>query len=171
MNETIKTLMTRLSTKSYTDEVIKKEDFDLILQAGTYAPSGKNAQASVIVATQNPELIQKLSKLNASILGTTADPFYGATSVAVVFAKKSVPTYLYDGALVCGNMLNAAASLGIGSCWIHRAKQMFETKEGKELLASFGLTEDYEGIANLVFGYAKVEPKAKPRKENYIIYK
>ena len=103
--------------------------------------------------------------------GTDTDPFYGAPVVLVVLADKNRPTCVYDGSLVMGNLMNAAASLGIGSCWIHRAKEVFASEEGKALLKKWGVEGDYEGIGHCVLGYpARDVPKAKPRKENYVYY-
>ena len=92
-------------------------------------------------------------------MGTTGDPFYGAPVVLVVLADKSRPTYLYDGSLVMGNLMLAAHSLGLGSCWIHRAKETFEREEGKAILKELGIEGDYEGIGNCVIGYAKEPAK------------
>ena len=110
-----------------------------------------------------------LSKLNASVMGVDIDPFYGAPELLVVLADKSVPTYIYDGSLVMGNLMNAAADLGVASCWIHRAKEEFESEEGKALLKKLGIDGDYEGIGNLVLGYAAAPAnEPAPRKATYI---
>ena len=114
-------------------------------------------------------LRDKLSKMNAAIMGVDSDPFYGAPVVLVVLADKNVPTYLYDGSLVMGNLMNAAHAEGIASCWIHRAKEEFNSEEGKKILQDLGITGDYEGIGHCILGYADGdEPAAKPRKENYV---
>lgn len=173
MNETIKNIKTRRSIKKFKNEMLPAEIIDEIIEAGTYAPSGKNRQSAIIIAITNKELRNKLSKLNAKVLGNeNIDPFYGAPVVLVVLADKNCPTYIYDGSLVMGNLLLAAHSLNIGSCWIHRAKEVFDTEEGKEILKSLGIKGEYEGIGNCVLGYADVDlPKPSPRKENYIYRK
>ena len=131
-------------------------------------------QSAIIVSVTDPQMRNQLSAMNAEVMGKSAaevDPFYGAPQVLVVLADKSVPTYVYDGSLVMGNMMNEAASLGIGSCWIHRAKQMFESDLGKALLEKWGIKGDYEGIGNLIVGYPDGDaPVAKPRKENYAYF-
>lgn len=142
---------------------------DLVLQAGTYAPTAKGRQSPVIVAVTNKEVRDRLSRLNAQVMGSENDPFYGAPVVLVVLADKSIPTYVYDGSLVMGNLMNAAHAVGLGSCWIHRAKEVFDMPEGKELLKEWGIEGDYEGIGNCIIGYAEGEiPEAAPRKTGYI---
>ena len=169
MNETLQTLKNRRSVRSYLPEQIKDEELQQILEAGIYAPTGMGAQSPIIVVVQDKETIAYLSKLNAAVMGSTSDPFYGAPTVVVVLADRSRGTCVEDGSLVIGNMLNAAASLGVGSCWIHRAKEVFDSPEGKSLLEKWGIQGDYVGVGNCILGYAKGEvPAAKPRKENYI---
>lgn len=169
MNETLQTLKNRRSVRSYLPEQIKAEELQQILEAGIYAPTGMGAQSPIIVVVQDKETIAYLSKLNAAVMGSTSDPFYGAPTVVVVLADRSRGTCVEDGSLVIGNMLNSAASLGVGSCWIHRAKEVFDSPEGKSLLEKWGIQGDYVGVGNCILGYAKGEiPAAKPRKENYI---
>ena len=169
MNETLQTLKNRRSVRSYLPEQIKDEELQQILEAGIYAPTGMGAQSPILVAVQDKETIAYLSKLNAAVMGSTSDPFYGAPTVVVVLADRSRGTCVEDGSLVIGNMLNAAASLGVGSCWIHRAKEVFDSPEGKSLLEKWGIQGDYVGVGNCILGYAKGEvPAAKLRKENYI---
>ena len=134
MNESIKNMIERRSVRGYKPDMIPKEDLDLILEAGTYAATGMGMQSPVIVAVTDKATRDQLSKMNADVMGTDTDPFYGAPVVLVVLADKNRPTYIYDGSLVMGNLMNAAASLGIGSCWIHRAKEVFASEEGKVLL-------------------------------------
>ena len=144
-----------------------------IIKAGTYAATGMGRQSPVIIAVTNKELRDKLSVMNAKFMGKdeSFDPFYGAQELLIVLANKAMPTYLYDGTLVLGNLMNAAADLGVDSCWIHRAKEEFETQEGKELLKSLGIEGDYEGIGHLVLGYAAAPLKeAAPRKADYVYY-
>ncbi len=171
MNDIVNSLLARRSVKSYKQEMVPRELIEEIVKAGTYAPTGMNRQSPVIVAVTNKEVRDKLSAMNASILGTDSDPFYGAPVVLVVLADKSFPTYIYDGSLVMANLLNAAHSLGLGSCWIHRAKEEFESEEGKLMLKEWGIEGEYEGIGHCIIGYpAKELPVPKPRKEGYVRY-
>ena len=154
MNESIKNMIERRSVRGYKPDMIPKEDLDLILEAGTYAATGMGMQSPVIVAVTDNATRDQLSKMNADVMGTDTDP-----------------THIYDGSLVMGNLMNAAASLGIGSCWIHRAKEVFASEEGKALLKKWGVEGDYEGIGHCVLGYPAGDvPKAKPRKENYVYH-
>ena len=172
MNEVIKNILNRRSIRKYKNKDVEEYLIDEILKAGTYAPTGRNSQSPIIIAITNKDIKNKLAKINASVMNSNFDPFYGAPVVLVVLADKKIPTYLYDGCLVMENMMLAAHSLGLGSCWIHRAKETFETEAGKDLLKSWGLDESYEGVGNVILGYRDGElPKAKPRKENYIIYR
>jgi len=169
MAETLTTLKTRRSCRAYKPELIEEEKLNAILEAGTYAATGMGKQSPVIIAVTDREVRDQLSKINAAVMGVDFDPFYGAPEVLVVLADKSIPTYVFDGSLVMGNMMNAAADLGVASCWVHRAKEEFESETGKEILKKLGIEGDYEGIGNLILGYA-ADPAAAPapRKENYI---
>ena len=171
MNEVMENLLTRRSIRSYQPDMVPMETIEEIVKAGTYAATGMGLQSPIIVAVTDKETRDRLSRMNAAVMGSSADPFYGAPVVLIVLADKNRGTYLYDGSLVMGNMMTAAHSLGIGSCWIHRAKETFESPEGKELLKQWGIEGNYEGIGNLILGYAKGEaPAPKPRKENYVYY-
>ena len=170
MNEVIKKIKERRSIKKYKEDKVPKEIIEKIVEAGTYAPSGMGRQSSIIIAITNKNLRDKLSKLNAKIMGLDIDPFYGAPVVLVVLAKKDIPTHVYDGSLVMENLMLAANSLGIGSCWIHRAKEEFETDEGKGILKSLGIEDEYEGIGHCILGYKAEEGNLKPRKDNYVYY-
>lgn len=171
MSNTIDAILSRRSIRKYKPDMVPKEIIGKIVQAGTYAATGMGKQSPVILAVTNKELRDKLSKMNAEVMGTVSDPFYGAPVVLVVLADKSRPTYVYDGSLVMGNLMLAAHELGIASCWIHRAKEEFESPEGKEILRSLGIEGDYEGIGHCILGYADMEaPKAAPRKENYVYF-
>ncbi len=167
MNETISTLVSRRSCRSFDGRQITDEQLNAILKSGEYAPTGMGRQSPIMVVLQNKEDIAELSKMNADIMGTASDPFYGAPTVIVVLADKSIGTYLYDGSLVMGNLMNAAEAVGVNSCWIHRAKEEFESEKGKALLKKWGIEGDYEGIGHCVLGYGEKVP-AKPRKEKYI---
>lgn len=164
-------LFTRRSIRSFRPDPIPKEILEKILEAGTYAATGMNRQSPIMIAVRDRALRDRLSAMNAKIMGADMDPFYGAPVVIIVLADRSISTYLYDGSLVMGNLMLAAHHYGIGSCWIHRAKEEFESEEGKELLRSLGITGDYEGIGHCVLGYAETEEgEAKPRKSDYIYY-
>lgn len=170
MEGTVKDILSRRSIKRYRPEMVPAEALNAILEAGTYAPTGMNRQSPIIVAITNKAVRDQLSRLNASIMGASSDPFYGAPVVLVVLAKKDSGTRLYDGSLVMGNLLLAAHALGLGACWIHRAKEEFETAEGAAILARLGIAADeYEGIGHCILGYPDGEiPAVRPRKENYI---
>lgn len=167
---TLDCLTTRRSVRAYKPDAVPAELIDKMLEAGTFAPTGMGSQSPTIVAITNKEVRDQLSKLNASIMGADTDPFYGAPVVLVVLARKDVPTHVYDGSLVMGNLLNAAHELGLASCWIHRAKEEFETEEGAAILAGLGIdASEYEGIGNCIVGYADGPgPEPKPRKEDYV---
>jgi nitroreductase len=172
MNATINDMITRRSVKKYLDKEVPHELLEEIVKAGTYAPSGMNRQPSVILAVTNKALISRLSRMNAEVLGTDKDPFYGAPAVLVVLVDKSVNTRIYDGSLVMENLMLAAHSLGLGSCWIHRAKEMFESEEGKSILKELGLSGEYEGVGNCIVGYAApdaVKPQS-PRRKDAVIW-
>lgn len=164
----MKNLLTRRSCRNYTEEQVPDDLLDAVLEAGTFAASGMNRQGTYLVAVRDKETRDLLSKINAGIMDSQNDPFYGAPCVIVVLAAPD-PTYLEDGSLVIGNLMNAAHALGLGSCWIHRAKQTFELPEGKALLAKWGLPENLIGIGNCVLGFEAETPTEKPRKEGRII--
>jgi nitroreductase len=169
VNETLKTLIERRSCRSYKSDPVPAEILDQILEAGTFAATGMGKQSPIMVAVTDKKTRDQLSKMNADVMGANNDPFYGAPVVIVVLANRNVPTYLYDGSLVMGNLMNAAHSLGIASCWIHRAKEEFDSAEGKAILKDLGIEGDYEGIGHCILGYAAQENKTTaPRKENYI---
>lgn len=170
-NNALEVLKSRRSIRSYQDKMPEKELIAQIVEAGTYAPTGMGKQSPIIVAVTNRDTRDQLAEMNAKIMGVDTDPFYGAPVVLVVLADKQYPTYLYDGSLVMGNLMNAAQAVGLGSCWIHRAKEVFETPEGKALLKEWGIEGDYEGIGNCIIGYSAQEtPQVKPRKPDYVRY-
>ena len=170
MNETLKTLKERRSCRKYQTKQVEQDVLELILEAGTYAPTGMNRQSPVMVVIQDKDTIRLLEKENAKVLGNeAATPFYGAPTLVVVFADTRCSTGLEDACLVMGNLMNAASVVGVGSCWIHRAKEVFQTQIGKELMRTWGLDENYIGVGNCILGYAAETPAIRPRKENYII--
>ena len=169
MAETLTTLKTRRSCRAYQPELIEEEKLNAILEAGTYAATGMGKQSPIIIAVTDRALRDRLAKMNAAVMGADMDPFYGAPEVLVVLADKAMPTHVYDGSLVLGNMMNAAADLGVASCWIHRAKEEFESEEGKAILKELGIEGDWEGIGHLILGYAAAPAnEPAPRKANYI---
>ncbi len=169
MSEVINNMKTRRSIRKYKPDMIPEDVLNRIIEAGTYAATGMGKQSPIIIAVTNKEIRDKFSKMNAEIMGVDSDPFYGAPVVLIVLADKARPTYVYDGSLVMGNLMLAAHAEGIGSCWIHRAKEEFESAEGKAFLKSLGIEGEYEGIGHCVLGYTDgEEPKAMPRKENYV---
>lgn len=167
--EALEALYTRRSIKAFTDEMPSQADIDKITKAGMAAPTGMGAQSPLIVVVKNKAVRNELSKMNAEVMGTHADPFYNAPVIIAVLADKTRGTYMYDGSLVMGNMLNAAHAVGLGACWIHRAKEVFASERGKALLKEWGIEGDYEGIGHIALGYANMQPKtAKPRKDGYV---
>ena len=169
MNEAMNNLLTRRSVRKYSDRPVPDELLDQVLQAGLYAPSGMNTQNIIMVAVQDKETRDQLMRMNAAVMGRDGDPFYGAPCVIVVLGDESAYLAVENGSLVLGNLMNAAHAVGLGSCWIHRAKQSFETEEGKALLRAWGLPEHLVGVGNCILGYAEETPEARPRKEGRIV--
>lgn len=166
---TLESIKTRRSIRKYKSDPVPQELLNKIIDAGLYAPSGMGRQATIILSVSNKEVRDQLSKLNARIMGTDTDPFYGAPAVLIVLAKKDCPTGIYDGSLVMQNLMLAAHELGLSSCWIHRAKEEFELPEGKELLKSLGIEDEYEGIGHCIIGYADGDaPSPAERKEHRV---
>ena len=162
-------LKSRRSVRKYQETQVPDELLDAVLEAGLYAPSGMNTQNTVMVAVRDKETRDQLSRMNAAVMGTDKDPFYGAPCVVVVLVEPERYTAVEDGSLVMGNLMQAAYDIGLGSCWIHRARQMFESEEGKALLRQWGLREDLIGVGNCILGYADEEPAPKPRREGRIV--
>ena len=170
MNDTISCLLNRRSVRAYRPEQIKPEELEEILQAGLYAPSAMNRQSAVMLVIQDRETISMLSRLNAEVMGRDTDPFYGAPTVIVVLADKNAPNHVQDASLVMGNLMNAAFSLGVDSCWINRAHEVFEMPEARALLREKGISDDYVGVGNCILGYRSGElPPAPSRREGRII--
>jgi len=160
----------RRSTKKYKPEMPEISKIDKIIEAGLYAPSGRNRQGAIIIAVTDKEIRDRLSAANAAVLGASTDPFYGAPAVLVVLADKSVNTSVYDGSLVMENMMLAAHALGLGSCWIHRAREVFDMPEWREWLKSIGVEGEYEGVGNCIVGIPDSEsfPEPLPRREGRV---
>ena len=159
--ELLELIKKRHSCRAYSDKKVEEEKIDQVIQAGIDAPTGMNKQETIFLAITDEKVIADLSRLNASIMGRQGDPFYGAKTVIVVLAKKQARTYVYDGAIASAYMLLEAEALGLGACWIHRAKESFSTLEGKAILKRAGITEEVEGISNIILGY-EAENDAKP---------
>ncbi len=171
MKETLQDIRTRRSCRKFQPRQIAEEELNAILEAGTWAATGHGWQSPVMVVVQDKDTIAELSRMNAAVLGVESDPFYGAPTVVVVLADKARPTCREDGTLVMGNLMLAAHAVGVSSCWIHRAREVFDSEEGKALLRKWGIEGDYVGVGHCVLGYAAEngEAPAKPRKDNYII--
>lgn len=167
-NEILNCIEKRRSIRSYKEEQIKDDELDAILHAGTFAPTSRGMQSPFIVAVQNKELANKLRKMNAQIMGTESDPYYGAPTIILVFVPENHANGVYDASCVLENMMIAATSVGIGTCWIHRETEMFSTEEGKEIMQDMGLPEGLKGIGALAVGYPNSQPPApKERKDGY----
>ena len=161
----------RRSIRNFKPDMVPKDAIQKIIEAGSYAANGRGMQGTIVVAVTNKEIRDQLSKINAEIMGTPdKDPFYGAPVVLIVLADKNRPTCVYDGSLVMGNMMLAAHELGLGSCWIHRAKEEFEMEKWKTWLQTLGVEGEFEGIGHCVVGYANEEPVAAPRKDHFVYY-
>ena len=167
--EAMENLLSRRSIRKYSSRQVPQELLDQVLEAGLYAPSGMNSQVSVMVAVTDKETRDQLSRMNAAVMGMDNDPFYGAPCVIVVLADPERYTWVEDASLVMGNLMNAAHAVGLGSCWIHRARQMFDSEEGKSLLKKWGLPETLQGVGNCILGYSEEDPEPKPRKEGRIV--
>ena len=170
MNQTIHDLTTRRSVRAYTNQIPSDEDIETICKAGSYAPSGHGTQCPIVLAVTNKAMRDRMSRLNAQVMGTDSDPFYGAPVVLVVLVDMDTGlTPIEDGCLAMGNMLNAAHALGLASCWINRAREVFDSPEGKTILKELGIEGNYRGFGNCIVGYpAQQLPNPKPRKEGFI---
>lgn len=173
MNEIIKAMKERRSVRKYTPKMPAKSDIEQIVEAGLFAANAMGKQETAIVAVTNKELRDRLSRMNAQVLGNEAfDPFYGAPVILVVLGKKDWANRVYDGSLVMGNLMLASHALGLGSIWIHRAKEEFESEEGKAILKELGISGEWEGVGHCAIGYADGEiPAPVPRKEGRVYWK
>lgn len=167
-NEFINLIKTRRSCRNYTAEQVADEQLALVMEAGTYAPTAHGAQDPLIVAVQDPQLMQRIVAMNAAVMGVSSNPYYGAPTVILVFASADNANALQDGSCVLQNMMLAAHALGLGTCWINREREMFATPEGRALMADMGLPEGLMGVGALAIGTPAAEPHpAKPRKQGY----
>ena len=169
--EALEVLKNRRAIRKFKPEQITEEELNAVVEAGTYAPTGAGTQGVQIVAVQTPEYVAAVDALNAKVLNKPgAHPYYGAPTILLIFETDKCMTHELDGAAVCTNMVNTAYAAGLGSCWIHRCKQMFEMDEGKELLKKWGLPDTLVGVASIALGYADCEhPQPKPRKADYVV--
>lgn len=173
MNEVIKAMKERRSIRKFKAEMPPKADLEQIVEAGLYAANGRGRQAVITIAVTDKELRDKLSAVNNEIMGGPEgnDPFYGAPAILIVLANKEMPTAPYDGSLVMGNLMLAAHSLGLGSIWIHRAKEEFEMPEYQKLLKDLGIEGEWEGIGHCAVGYIDGEnPAAAPRNDGRVFW-
>lgn len=171
MNAELQALKERRSVRKYKADMVPQELIDQVIEAGLYAASGHGTQEVIIVAVTNKEVRDKLAQMNREILGTSSDSFYGAHVVLVVLGPKSNKLTPYDGSLVMGNLMQAAHAVGLGSCWINRAKEEFDSEEGKQLLKEWGIEGEYEGVGHCILGYTDgTVPHAAPRKANRVFY-
>lgn len=170
-NETLETIKSRRSCRAYKPEQITDEELNAVLEAGTYAASAMGRQSAKIVVVQDAATRAQLTRMNAAVMGKDTDPMYGAPTILVVLADAGSKNAVQDGSLVMGNLMLAAHALDIGSCWIHRAKEEFESAEGQEILKDLGIEGEYEGIGHCVLGYVDGEyPATHPRKDNWVYY-
>ena len=172
MNEVIRSLRERRSIRKFKPDMVPREKIEAIIETGLYAANGRGQQKPIVIAVTDRALRDKLSKANCEIGGWESgfDPFYGAPVVLIVLAPKEWPTYIYDGSLLMGQLMQAAHAEGLGSCWIHRAKEEFEMEIGRAILKKFGIEGDYEGIGHCVIGYPVEIPEAAPRKEGRVYW-
>lgn len=170
MNDIIKAMCDRRSVRAYKEDEVPRELIEQVVEAGLWAASGMGKQSPIILAITDRALRDTLAAANAKVMGVDTDPFYGAPVVLVVLAPRDVPTHVYDGSLVMGNLMLAASTVGLGSCWIHRAKETFELPEFKQVLSELGVDGDYEGIGNCILGWPAEEPEPKPRRDGRVVW-
>lgn len=167
-NEVITTILSRQSVRKYKPQQVTDDELLTVLEAGTYAPTSRGLQSPYIVAVQNEAICTELRRMNAEIMGVTSDPYYAAPTIVLVFVPVDFANGSYDAACVLENMMIAAQAIGLGTCWIHREQEMFDTPRGKELMKAWGLPDGLRGVGALAIGYPDGEmPTRKPRKENY----
>lgn len=168
-NAIIDNIKTRRSIRAYTNVAVSEELIDAVTEAGTYAPTGRGAQSPVIVAVSGKEYRQRIAELNASVMGRTDDPYYGAPTVILVLADPEIRTWVEDGCCALQNMMLSAHSLGLGSVWVHREREIFDSEEGKSLLREWGLPTSLRGVGAIALGYPATTPNPPaPRKSDYV---
>lgn len=169
MDDIFEIIKTRRSIRAFKPDEVDEALLDKVLEAGTFAPTGRGLQSPVIVAVKDQKTRDYFSSLNAKVLGSDADPYYGAPIILVVLAEGERNTFIEDGSCVLENMMLAAHALGLGSCWIHREREIFDSAEGKALLKKWGLSDSLRGVGSLALGYPDQTPTAKERKKDYIV--
>ena len=168
--ETLQSLKERRSIRAYQAEQIKEEELQAVLEAGMYAPTSMGKQSPKMVVVQDPETVKVLSEMNREIMGVEFDTFYGAPTIVIVFAESEETPHIEDASLVMGNLMNGAYAVGLGSCWIHRARQMFKSEAGQEYMKKWGIPESYKGVGICILGYPACEhPEPKERKADYVV--
>ncbi len=169
-NEVLNTIKTRRSIRAYKPDAVPATLLDAVLEAGTYAPTGGGHQSPVIIAVTSEKFRKEIAELNAGVMGSSSDPYYGAPVIVLVLAEGTANTFVEDGSCVLENMMLAASSLGLGSVWVHREREIFDSERGKALLREWGLPETLRGVGSLALGYPAAEPKpAAKRKDNYVV--
>lgn len=169
-NDFLEMMKTRRSIRAYKPDAVPEELLSAVLEAGTYAPTGRGKQSPVIIAITDKEVRERISKLNAAVMGTDSDPYYGAPVIVLVLGDSTANTYVEDCSCVLENLMLAAHAVGLGTVWVHREREIFESEEGKALLKEWGLPDTLRGVGSVALGYAEVEaPAAAPRKDNYIV--
>lgn len=169
-NEVLESLLSRRSCRAYTEQKPTDEELETIMNAGLYAPTGKNMQTPIFVCVKNKSIRDELSKLNAQVMKSDADPFYGAPVVIAVLSDTTSPMYVQDASLAMQNLMLAAHSIGLATCWINRGFEVFRTEEGKKLKKEWNIPDSFEGVAFCIVGHAKNDlPKPAPRRQNRII--
>ena len=169
-NETLNVIKNRRSIRSYKSDSVPNELLSAVLEAGTYAPTGRGRQSPTIVAVTSEKYRRLIAKLNAEIMGVNSDPYYGAPVIILVLADGTANTFVEDGSCVLENMMLAAASVGLGSVWVHREREIFDSPEGKKILNEWGLPETLRGVGSIALGYpAKPAENPAKRKDGYIV--
>lgn len=169
-NDFLEMMKTRRSIRAYKPDAVPEELLSAVLEAGTYAPTGRGKQSPVIIAITDKEVRERISKLNAAVMGTDSDPYYGAPVIVLVLGDSTANTYVEDCSCVLENLMLAAHAVGLGTVWVHREREIFESEEGKALLKEWGLPDTLRGVGSVALGYAEAEaPAAAPRKDNYIV--
>lgn len=164
-------IKSRRSIRSYRPDAIPKELLDAVLEAGTYAPSAMGRQSATIVAVTDKAVRDELMRLNAEVMGNQSDPYYGAPVIVLVLADGTIPTYIEDGSCVLENLMLAAHAVGLGSVWVNRERQIFDSERGKQLLREWNLPTTLRGVGAIALGYPQGEaPQPKERKKDYIVH-
>ncbi|MGM9927879.1 MAG: nitroreductase family protein [Bacillus sp. (in: firmicutes)] len=167
MNETINTIMNRRSIRQYKSQQIEEDQLNTILKTGMYAPNPVNRQSSFLMVLQKEKLINELVSITKEVTGKDKNPYHDAPTIVFVYVKEDNKEAIKSACLAIENMFLAAASLGIGSCWVNSQK-LFASEKGKEFKKKLRIDEEYEIVASFVLGYPDLElPKPAPHKEYY----